>query len=123
MNSITISFGDFYRPDHIVFSKKSNTTSNFEPWHYLVTEMGECENIFAVPYKTFPSPSDPVLCTSYDNAALQTNENVSELCYTSKLYLNCVSFPFARLKQRMRSTCSDRCALFLNFNLRSFFGR
>ena len=60
--------------------------------------MGECENIFAVPYKTIPSPRDPVLCTSYDNAALQTNENVSELCYTSKLYLKCVSFPFARLK-------------------------
>ena len=86
MNSITISFGDYYRPEHIAFHKKSSTSGNFEPWHYLVTEEEECETVFGVPFKIIPIPNNAVLCTRYTDAALETNENVSEMYCTSKLH-------------------------------------
>jgi hypothetical protein len=86
VNSITISFGDYYRPEHIAFHKKSSTSGNFEPWHYLVTEEEQCETVFGVPFKTIPIPTNAVLCTRYTDAALETNENVSEMYCTSKLH-------------------------------------
>ena len=77
MNSITISFGDYYRPQDIALYKKSSSSGTFEPWHYLVTEGEECETLFGVAFSTSgPHSRDEVLCTSYGRGALETNENV-----------------------------------------------
>ncbi|XP_028399262.1 laminin subunit gamma-1-like [Dendronephthya gigantea] len=76
--SITIYFGDYFRPDQLALYKKSSINGRFQPWHYLVTDSKKCEEVFGVPYKDIPFPRNSVLCKRYDRAAaLETKENVT----------------------------------------------
>lgn len=76
VKSITISFGDYFRPGQIAFYKKTGNNS-FTPWHFLVTEQEQCDEVYGKPYKTIPATNDDVLCTIYQTGAFETNENVS----------------------------------------------
>jgi len=80
--------GESKRPQQIAVYK-SGAEGGFNqlaPWLYLVTELSECRNEFAVPVKFVPDSSKAILCQPYATAAAEMNENVISVSLSPSSY-------------------------------------
>ena len=76
MNQLVIRFGEYYRPGQLAFYKSSDYGQSYEPWHYFVSNVDDCQEKFGVTYKTKPTAVNDVLCMVYTSEAVDKNDVV-----------------------------------------------
>ncbi|XP_073244875.1 netrin-4-like [Porites lutea] len=79
VNQLVIRFGEYYRPGQLAFYKSSDYGQSYEPWHYFVSNVDDCQEKFGVTYKTKPTTVNDVLCMEYTSEAVDKNDVVSLL--------------------------------------------
>ena len=76
VNQLVIRFGEYYRPGQLAFYKSSDYGQSYEPWHYFVSNVDDCQEKFGVTYKTKPTAVNDVLCMEYTSEAVDKNDVV-----------------------------------------------
>ena len=79
MNQLIIRFGEYYRPGQLAFYKSSDYGQSYEPWHYFVSSVDECQEKFNVPPKNKPVRVNEVLCMEYTTESIEKNDVVSSV--------------------------------------------
>ena len=77
---LSMTFGDYRRPEQIAFYKSKDFGVTYEPWHFLVSPpaLEQCRDVFGMPVTYNPEKVDTVICQQYPNYfPLEYNETVS----------------------------------------------
>jgi hypothetical protein len=77
---LSMTFGDYRRPEQIAFYKSKDFGVTYEPWHFLVSApaLEQCRDVFNMPVTYNPQKVDTVVCQQYPSySPMEYNETVS----------------------------------------------
>ncbi|XP_068694373.1 laminin subunit beta-1-like isoform X2 [Montipora foliosa] len=76
-NKVVIQFGEYYRPGQLAFYKSKDYGRTYQRWHHFVSNAEECQEKFGVPNQNNPVRVDQVLCMTYPDEAVESNDVVT----------------------------------------------